>query len=538
MPTTFPESTKVALSQSARKQRALRGVLNGAVGVVAALALIPFVYLLVRVSQKPVGEIAQLLIRTKTLEVLATTSALVLCVVVTTVVMGVLMASGLHFVRLPFRGLLLIPTVLPLAIPSYVFTYTWVALIPGFSGFFAAAFILSITTLPYVILATLSGLRTVDSSQIEVARSLGLTLPQIFRRVVFPQVKGHISAGALLAALYTISDFGAVSLLNVETLTVTIQNMYRASYDRSAAAVISFVLIAFSTIVVLADERIKRQTPDSNVVKAYSTKNTLISSTWLRITIIATVGLYAINAVLIPFYVLISRFLGNQVAINWGDLITASISTISVAALGAFIALVLSAPIGIILSGSSTRVGRTAQRIITIGHGLPGVVVGLAIVSIGSKLGALYQTTFLLAFAYALLFLAKSVASMNSSLSRVPSSVKDVASTLGMNQWNVIKKVVAPIAAPGIGLGTILVFLTAMKELPATLMLRPTGFETLATQIWSAASINRFNEAAPYALILVLIAALPTFLLSRPDKEDRTFIQETINGIQRGGGEK
>lgn len=538
MPTTFPDSTRVALSQSARNQRTFRGVLNGAVGVVAALALIPFVYLLIRASQKPVGEIAQLLIRPKTLEVLATTSALVLCVVITTVVMGVLMASGLHFVRLPFRGLLLIPTVLPLAIPSYVFTYTWVALIPGFSGFFAAAFILSITTLPYVILATLSGLRTVDSSQIEVARSLGLTLPQIFRRVVFPQVKGHISAGALLAALYTISDFGAVSLLNVETLTVTIQNMYRASYDRSAAAVISFVLIAFSTIVVLADERIKRQTPDSNVVKAYSTKNTLISSTWLRVTVIATVALYALNAVLIPFYVLITRFFSNRVAIDWGDLLTASISTISVAALGALIALVLSAPLGIILSGTPTRVGRTAQRIITIGHGLPGVVVGLAIVSIGSKLGALYQTTFLLAFAYALLFLAKSVASMNSSLSRVPSSVKDVASTLGMNQWNVIKKVVAPIAAPGIGLGTILVFLTAMKELPATLMLRPTGFETLATQIWSAASINRFNEAAPYALILVLIAALPTFLISRPDKADRAFIHETINGIQIGGGEK
>ena len=340
----------------------------------------------------------------------------------------------------------------------------------------------------------------------------------------------HISAGALLAALYTISDFGAVSLLNVETLTVTIQNMYRASYDRSAAAVISFVLIAFSTIVVLADERIKRQTPDSSVVKAYSTKNTLISSTWLRVTVIATVALYALNAVLIPFYVLITRFFSNRVAIDWADLLTASISTISVAALGALIALVLSAPLGIILSGTPTRVGKAAQRIITIGHGLPGVVVGLAIVSIGSKLGALYQTTFLLAFAYALLFLAKSVASMNSSLSRVPSSVKDVASTLGMNQWNVIKKVVAPIAAPGIGLGTILVFLTAMKELPATLMLRPTGFETLATQIWSAASINRFNEAAPYALILVLIAALPTFLISRPDKAERAFIHENIGG--------
>lgn len=530
MPTTFPDSTRVALSQSARKQRALRGVLSGAVVAVAALALIPFIYLFIRASQKPVGEIAELLIRPKTLEVLATTSALVLCVVFTTVVMGVLMATGLHFVRLPFRRMLIIPTVLPLAIPSYVFTYAWIALIPEFSGFLAAAFILSITTLPYVILATLAGLRSVDTSQIEVARSLGLTLPQTFRRVIFPQVKGHVSAGALLAALYTISDFGAVSLLNVETLTVTIQNMYKASYDRSAAAVISFVLIAFSTIVVLADERVKRQTPDSNVVKVYSTKYTLVNSTFLRVAVIATVGLYTINAVIIPFYVLVSRFFGNQVAIDWADLLSASISTISVAALGALIALVLSAPLGIILSGGSSRVGRAAQRIITIGHGLPGVVVGLAVVSFGSKLGALYQTTFLLAFAYALLFLAKTVASMNSSLSRVPTSVKDVASTLGMNQWNVIKKVVAPIAAPGIGLGTILVFLTAMKELPATLMLRPTGFETLATQIWSSASINRFNEAAPYALILVLIAALPTFLISRPDKADRTFIQENLGG--------
>ena len=528
MPTTFPDSTRVALSHSARNQRTVRGLLNGAVGVVAALALIPLVYLFIRATQKPLAESIDLLIRPKTLQVLATTSGLVACVLITTVVMGVLMATGLHFVRVPMRRLLIIPTVLPLAIPSYVFTYTWIALVPNFSGFLAAAFILSITTLPYVILATLAGLRTVDGSQIEVARSLGLTAPQTFRRVVFPQIKGHVSAGALLAALYTISDFGAVSLLNVETLTVTIQNMYKAAYDRSAAAVIAFVLIAFSTLVVLADEKVKRRTPDNNVVKMHSSKNTLIKNTWLSFAVIATVALYAINSVVIPFYVLISRFLGNQVGVDWADLATASISTISVAALGALIALVLSAPIGIILSGKPTRVGQAAQRIITIGHGLPGVVVGLAMVSVGSKLGALYQTTFLLAFAYALLFLAKSVASMSSSLSRVPSSVKDVASTLGMNQWNVIKKVVAPIAAPGIGLGTILVFLTAMKELPATLMLRPTGFETLATHIWSAASVNRFNEAAPYALILVLIAAIPTFLISRPDKADRTFIRESL----------
>jgi iron(III) transport system permease protein len=264
------------------------------------------------------------------------------------------------------------------------------------------------------------------------------------------------------------------------------------------------------------------------MVKISTTKSALINKKWLRFATIATITLFSIVAVLIPFYVLISRFFSNQVGIDWNQLLSASISTITVAAIGAIIALFLSAPLGVALSNQPSRIALASQRLITIGHGLPGVVIGLAIVSIGSKLGSIYQTTYLLAFAYALLFLAKSVASMNSSLARVPSSVKDVAATLGMNQWMVIKKVVAPIAAPGIGLGTVLVFLTAMKELPATLMLRPTGFETLATQIWSAASVNRFNEAAPYALILVLIAALPTFLLSRPDKEDRTFIQENL----------
>ena len=526
MSTTIAEGTRTALTKGARNRRVIRGVLNGAVAIVAALALIPIVYLLVRSSEKSVNEIAQLLVRPKTLEVLLTTSALVFGVVFITVSLGVALACGLHFVRLPMRRILIIPAVLPLAIPSYVFTYTWIALVPQFSGFLAAVFILSVTTLPYVILATLSGLRTVDGAQIEVARSLGLSIPQTFRRVVFPQVKGHISAGALLAALYTISDFGAVSLLNVETLTVTIQNMYRASYDRSAAAVISLVLIAFSTFVVLADEKVKQKSPEEGMVKLYSTKNSLINRVWLRVAVIAVLAAFSLVAVVIPFFVLISRFMSNRVAIQWGELANTSISTILVAAFGALIALVLSAPLGIVLSGAKTRTGRYAQRVITIGHGLPGVVIGLALVSIGSKLGALYQTTFLLAFAYALLFLAKAVASMSSSLSRVPTNVKDVAATLGMNQWQVIKKVVTPIAAPGIGLGTILVFLTAMKELPATLMLRPTGFDTLATQIWSAAAINRFNEAAPYALILVLIAAVPTFLIGRPDKSDRTFIQD------------
>jgi len=530
MLTTSPARIAEPPSSHTQSQRGWRAVLLTSVGAVAGISMIPFVYLLVRASDKPFDEIVQLLLRQKTLEVLATTATLVICVVAINLVLGIAIASGLHFVHLPFRRLLVIPMVLPLAIPSYVFTYTWVALIPSFSGFAAAVFILSISTIPYIILATLAGLRSIDGSQIEVARSLGLNLPQTFLRVVFPQIRGHVSAGALLAGLYTMSDFGAVSLLNVETLTVSIQNMYRASYDRSAAAVISFVLIAFSILFVLADESIKGKSTQSQLLKSTSFKSPLIRKKYLRFGTTSIITAFALVAVILPFYVLLTRFFSNPVAIDWTSLATATISTVSVAALGAIIALVLSAPLGLLLSAGASRFTTVTNKIVVIAHALPGVVVGLALVSIGSKLGALYQTTFLLAFAYAILFLAKSVTSMSSSLARVPDGVKDVAATLGMNPWAVVKKVIAPIAAPGIGIGTILVFLTAMKELPATLMLRPTGFETLATQIWSSGSINRFNEAAPYALILVLVAAIPTFLISRPDKEDHSYLQESTGG--------
>ena len=531
MQTTYSgrtHSSTSALSKSARNQSASKLALRSAVGIVLFLSTVPIIYLFIRAAQKPFGQTIDLLFREKTLRVLGTTAILVLAVVVLTLLIGVTLASALHFIRLPFRSLLIIPTVLPLAIPSYVFTYTWIAFIPGFSGTFAAIFILTLSTLPYVILATLAGLRSVDESQIEVARSLGLTNTEILLRVVLPQIKGYISAGVLLTALYTLSDFGAVSLLNVESLTVTIQNLYRASYDRGAAAVIALVLIAFSTIVVIIDDRVKNRAKAGEAVKAPTSKKVFIESKGTRFFTLLLLAVLFILSIVIPFIVLITRFLDNRVAINWPDLLSASLSTLLVAAIGAMIALVLAAPLGILLSGRSDKFNRFAQRIITIGHGLPGVVVGLALVSVGSKLGVIYQSIFFLGFAYALLFLAKLVASINASLARVPSGVKDVATSLGANPWAVIKKVVAPIAAPGISLGTILVFLTAMKELPVTLMLRPTGFETLATEIWSSAAINRFNEAAPYALILVLIAALPTFLISRPDKADRMFANESM----------
>jgi iron(III) transport system permease protein len=184
--------------------------------------------------------------------------------------------------------------------------------------------------------------------------------------------------------------------------------------------------------------------------------------------------------------------------------------------MGAAIAFLLSLPLAFLATQGSSTFGSISEKIILMAHALPGVVVGLALVSFGSRLGVLYQSIFLLAFAYAVLFLAKSVASTSSALSLVSPQLKEVAATLGKSKSRVTMEVVFPIALPNLALGVLLVFLTAMKELPATLMLRPTGMDTLATEVWSFAAISRFNEAAPYALLLVLLAAIPTFILTIP----------------------
>jgi iron(III) transport system permease protein len=127
------------------------------------------------------------------------------------------------------------------------------------------------------------------------------------------------------------------------------------------------------------------------------------------------------------------------------------------------------------------------------------------------------------------LFLAKAVGSIRTSVARVPKVLDDVSRSLGLTNLETLKRITLPLAAPGVLTGFLLVLLTAMKELPATLMLRPTGYETLATEIWAATNISRYSEAAPYALVLIVIAAIPTYLLSRPDRAGSADTQENMS---------
>lgn len=497
---------------------------------VVALALLlisqPLIYLFIRASEKSASEIADLLLRPKTVEVLALTLVLLLIVVLINIFLGTAIAAGLHYVKIPYPRLLLVSTVLPLAIPSYVFAYTWKALIPSLQGLWAAVFILSLSTLPYMILAVTISFQRIDAGVIEVARSLGLSKISVFFRVILPQVRRSISAGALLSGLYVLSDFGAVSLLNVETLTVSIQNLFKSSYDRSAASVIGLLLFFVAAIFVSFESVLKGREFESRGVEGFQMRIRRVANPTLSIVTLSVIALYGVLAVFTPFYVLLSRYFQNPGAVAISDLTSAALSTISVAGLGAFFAFLISLPLAFLVSQGASAFSAISGKVILAAHSLPGVVVGLALVSFGSRLGPLYQTIFLLAFAYAVLFLAKSVALTSDSLALVSPQLREVAATLGKSKSRIALEVVFPIALPNLALGVLLVFLTAMKELPATLMLRPTGMETLATEIWSFAAISRFNDAAPYALLLVILAAIPTFILTIPRTAKSEFEQK------------
>ncbi len=502
--------------------------LKALVALVLILILQPLLYLIIRASEKSGSQIIVLLTREKTLEVLGSTLSLLGIVVLVNIVLGTAIAAGLHYVKIPMPRLFLVATILPLAIPSYVFTYTWIALFPSMQGLWAASFILALSTMPYMILIVFIAFQKIDLALIEVGRSLGLSKIAIFFRIILPQVRRSVSAGALLSGLYVLSDFGAVSLLNVETLTVSIQNLFKSSYDRGAASIIGILLFLAAAVFISFETRLKGREFETRGNEGFQNSIRRIDRSALSIFTVSVLMGYIVCAVVIPLYVLISRFLANPSAVELNDLVAAAASTVGVAALGAMIAFALSLPLAFLISQGKGKFTTFSERSILISHALPGVVVGLALVSFGSRLGGLYQSIYLLAFAYAVLFLAKSVASTSSSLALVSPQLKEVAATLGKSKSKIATEVVFPIALPSMSLGILLVFLTAMKELPATLMLRPTGMDTLATQIWSAASISRFNEAAPYALILVAIAAVPTFILTLPGTGNREVVGNEI----------
>ena len=488
-------------------------------GATAIIAVAPLAYLVVRLLEAGPAVVVETLVRQRTLETLGTSIALVLIVVTACVVIGVPVAWLIARSALPGARIWGVLVVLPLAIPSYVSAYAWLAEFPWMSGIWAAALILTLCSLPYVVLPTAAALRGVDPAMEELARSLGRGPVRAFMVAALPQAWPATAAGALLVGLYVLSDFGAVSLMRVDAFTRVIFMSYRSSFDRTGAAVLAAMLVLLAIALVIAERSVRGRGQRWRTSTGAARRQIPVPLTRTQ-TRLATTGLtvLVVLGIGVPIVSLVRRLIeGSRTPLVLGELLSALANTAWLGLLGAVLAVALALPVGILAARYRTRATRIIEASSFTGHALPGVVVGLSLVFLTITLApAIYQTVATLALAYAVLFLPKAIGAARTSVAAVPPVLELTARSLGRGPIAAWTQVTGRIALPGIAAGGLLVMVTAMKELPATLMLRPTGLDTLATELWSRTEVSAYGAAAPYALALIAVAAVPAWLLSRP----------------------
>lgn len=542
------ENLRVALGQFALPQIRLRSrsvsrprapVALTATGLLIAIAvLLPIVYLVIR--SVGAGEAAsEMLFRARTGAIVVRSLVLVVVVTAGSVAIAVPLAWLTTRTDLPGRRWWVVAAVLPLVVPSYVAAMVAVAALgprgmlqgaldrifgierlPAIYGLPGAALVLVLLSYPYVFVTVRAALRRMDPALDEAARGLGYGPGRTSLKVTLPLLRPAIAAGALLVALYTLSDFGAVSLLGYETFTWAIFIQYETTFDRTAASALSLVLIAVALGILLLDSathargRYHRST--SGAVRPVSN---LSLGRW-RWPAAIGVGTLVTSAVIAPLGVLcfwVARGASaGGVEFPWPS----AWNSLRVSLLAAAVSSALALPVAILAVRFAGRFAAFLDRATHMGFALPGVVVALALVFFGVNFAApLYQTIALLVFAYTVLFLPAASGAIKTSLLQVNPHVEEAARSLGRSEVKTILQVTLPLITPGILTGAAMVFLLTMKELPATLILGPLGFKTLATEVWSAASEAFFAKAALPAIMLVLAAGAPTaFLLLRESR--------------------
>lgn len=486
------------------------------------VSLIPLAYLLLRAGQQGLPAWLEAVLTERAARLAATSVALAVVVTAASLVIGVAGAWLVTRASVPRRRLLAVLLALPLAVPSYVAAFTWVSVAdlwngaPGgrFEGFVAACVVLTLYTYPYVFLPVASALSRADAGQEEAARSLGRGPFNTLLSVTLAQVRPAIVGGGLLVSLYVLSDFGAVSILRLDTYTRAIYTAHTVGFNRDQALSLATLLVLLTGLILWGEGLTRRAGARYASTRPGRPAGLADLGAWRWP---AVTGLWAVVLVAlgVPAVSLVRwTVAGTSLADVWGRIGEAAVGSLSLSLLGAVVTMVLALPIGILVARHPGRLTRLVEQAVYVAHGLPGIVVALALVFFGvTVILPLYQTSWLVALAYATLFLPLGVAAVVGAAAQAPPSLEELGQSLGVSPAAVFRRITVPLTLPGIGAGAALVFLAAMKELPATLLLRPTGLETLATRLWSATGVGRYAEAAPYALLLVVLAAIPTWAI-------------------------
>ena len=445
--------------------------------------------------------------------------------------------------------------VLPLAMPAYVMAYvytdflqfvgplqTWVReafewrrgdyWFPDVRTVGGAVAMFMFVLYPYVYMIARSAFLERAGGMLEAGRSLGLGPWGSFFRVSLPLARPAVVAGTALALMETLADFGTVSYFGVQTFTTGIYRAWFSLGDRIAAAQLSAALLAF-VVLVLTFERMSRGRARFN-----NTSRQISMPVRLRLPL--PLGLLAAFACFMPLLLgfLLPAALLLQMAFAEGDaqfgprFIHLARNSFVLAAVTAIIAVVLAVVLGYAARLARTRLPQALNRVVGLGYAVPGSVIAVGVLipltRLDNWLAASWESIFgtnpgllltggiaALVYAYLARFLAVALQTVESSLGKITQSMDDASRSLGFGKWATLRRVHIPMLRGSLLTASLLVFVDVMKELPATLVIRPFNFDTLATQAHTLAADERLAEASTAALIIVAVGLLPMFIISR-----------------------
>lgn len=532
-----------------------------AVGVIAVLVAAPLAFVVASLLT-PSVDVWQHLWETRLPTMITSTLLLLVLVGAGTLVVGAGLAWLVTAYRFPGRRLFSWLLVLPLAMPGYVLGFVFLSIIgatgpvqgswrdafgrdawfPEVRSIPGAAVVLTLVLYPYVYLLARSAFQDTASSAYDVARSLGSTPLQAFRRAVLPLARPALAAGLALVMMETLTDFATVQYFGVETVSVGIFRVWRGMYDRNAAAELAGFVLIFALGVILLERGLRGRARYAET----GAHGHGIEPTRLRggraMAATAACAAVLIAAFAAPVTQLVMWALGGS-----GEASRTLERYLSYASNSAWLAVVTAGVcvgVGIVLANalrfSDGHLTRFLARITVVGYAVPAPVVAIGVLlmivgldtvfdAVGLDVSGLLVTGSLFGvfYGYSVRFLALGFNSVESNMEKVPAEVTMSARALGAGSLRTLGRLHLPLTRSGIVTALMLVAIEALKELPIVLLLRPLGFDTLSVWVWQLASESLWESAALPALTIIAASMIPVIVLSRQLAKGERTAEET-----------
>jgi iron(III) transport system permease protein len=484
-----------------------------------------------------------------------------------TLLLGGALAALVSFYDFPGRRWLDWALVLPLAMPAYVLVFVLLGQydassplqeamralfgdgfqLPEIRSTPGAILVLSLVLYPYVYVLGRSAFLEQSRDTFEAARTLGLSHRRAVLRVALPMARPALAAGAGLAVMESLADFGAVNLLNYRAMTDAIYRVWYGTFDEAAALQLATVLVGLILVLVVLERLLRgRARYHAALVRGEAVVPRRLHGARAVTAAIAPAALLlvVVGAPVVQLVAWSIAAVGDGAAA--AELVRDGLRSLLLAGAAAFVAVLAATVVVYGRRARPSRRGALAARVSTLGYAVPGTVVAVAVYTplawldrrlgdaagaLGLDLGLLFTGTAIgLVVAYLVRFHALAYLSVDARMARVDPSLQDAARSLGADADRVLADVHLPLLWPGMVTAALLVFVEVMKELPATALLRPLGNDTLAIAVWEATKDSRFDTAALPALLIVAVSLVPVVLMIRLSRAGAPLEEESVLG--------